>query len=96
MQHSSIEFYVATAEISAVVTAEISAVATAEMSSVAQEDVFRCSKWVAMARYGLSMGGNESYGFWEAFGTPPGPPGGHKKIKNPGKPRKSEFPGSAA
>ena len=59
-------------------------------------EVFRCPKWVAVARYGLSMGGNESYGFWEAFGTPPGPPGGHKKIKNPRKPRKSGFPGSAA
>jgi len=58
--------------------------------------VFQCPKWVAVARYRLSMGGNESYGCWEAFGTPPEPPGGHKKFKNPRKPRKSGFPGSAA
>ena len=49
-----------------------------------------------MARHGLPMGGNESYGLQEAFGTPPGPLGGHEKIKNPEKPRKSGFPGSAA
>ena len=42
----------------------------------------RCPKWVAMGRHGVVMGGNESYGFWEAFGTPPGPPGDHKKNKN--------------
>ena len=54
-------------------------------------EVFRCPKWVAVARYGLSMGGNESHGFWEAFGTPPGPPGGHENLKNPEK--KLENPG---
>ena len=54
-------------------------------------EVFRWLKWVAVGRYGLSMGGNESYGFWEAFGTPPGPQNGkkiEKSRKSGGKKRK--------
>ena len=86
---------VATEEISAVAAAGISAVATAEMSSVAEEDVFRCSKWVAMARYGLPMGGKESYGLQEAFGTPPRAQNGHKNSKS-GKSGKSSCLGSRA
>ncbi len=31
-----------------------------------------CPKWVAMARQGLPMGGNESRRLQEAFKTPPG------------------------
>ena len=46
-------------------------------------EVFRWLKWVAVGRYGLSMGGNESYGLWEAFGTPPRAQNGHQKSKNP-------------
>ena len=48
---------------------------------ISRDSVVLGPKWVAMARYGLPMGGNESYGFWEASGAPPGPLGGHKKLK---------------
>ena len=62
-------------------------------------EVFRCLKWVVVARYGLSMGGNESYGFWEAFGTPPGSQNGEqnsKNLENPGNSGKSGCLGSHA
>ena len=44
----------------------------------ATEGMFRYLKWVAMALYGLSMGGNESCSFQGAFGTPPRVQNGHQ------------------
>ena len=51
-------------------------------------------KWlnrVLVGRFGARVCENGAYGFWEAYGTPPGAQNGHKKIKNSEKYKKSEI-----
>ena len=56
------------------------------------KNVKKWSNRVLVGRFGPRVCENGAYGFWEAYGTPPGAQNGHKKIKNSEKYKKSEIP----
>ena len=56
--------------------------------------IIYAKKWlnrVLVGRFGPRVCENGAYGFWEAYGTPPGAQNGHKKFKNSEKCKKSKI-----